>query len=75
MCGDDLELQYCDVDPISIIQMKNEDVIVDPLTKKRYHPGVCLAVHHFFNTNVSVWNGFWAMKKKGSHWERNFFGD
>ena len=55
-----------------MILMKDQDVIVDPLTKKRYHPGVSLAVHRFFKRDVSVWNGFWAMRKKGKEWEKIF---
>jgi predicted O-methyltransferase YrrM len=70
LCGDDLELQYSEVDEVTITQMKDQDVIVDPLTKKRYHPGVSLAVYHFFKTDVSAWNGFWAMKKSSDRWEK-----
>ena len=70
LCGDDLELQYNEVDQVTLTQMKNQDVIVDPLIKKRYHPGVCLAIYQFFKADVSVWNGFWAMKKNGGHWEK-----
>lgn len=70
LCGDDLELQYSEADHITITQMKNQDVIVDPLTKKRYHPGVSLAVYQFFKEDVSVWDGFWAMQKIGDHWEK-----
>jgi len=70
LCGDDLELQYNEVDRGNITLMKDQDVIVDPLTKKRYHPGVSLAVYRFFTGDVSVWNGFWAMRKIGEHWEK-----
>jgi len=72
LCGDDLQLQYKDVDHSSIIQMKNHDVVEDPLTQKRYHPGVTLAVHDYFKDDISVWEGFWAMRKKGDCWEKIF---
>lgn len=72
LCGDDLELQYGEVDHNLITPMKNHDVIVDPLTQKKYHPGVTLAVHEFFMEDVSAWEGFWAMQKRGECWEKIF---
>lgn len=40
LCGDDLELQYHEVDQITMNNFKYSDVITDPKTKERYHPGV-----------------------------------
>lgn len=64
LCGDDLELQYQEVDQAAINNFKYSDVITDPKTKKRYHPGVSMAVHDYFKIEVSTWEGLWAMQKK-----------
>ncbi|MEE9913625.1 MAG: class I SAM-dependent methyltransferase [Deltaproteobacteria bacterium] len=63
LCGDDLELQYRDVDQTTIHSCNHLDYITDPGTKIKYHPGVSLAVHDYFKTEVSAWDGFWAMQK------------
>jgi predicted O-methyltransferase YrrM len=63
ICGDDLELQYYEVDQITIRKFKDYDVIQDPFTKKRYHPGVSMAVYDFFKMEISSWEGLWAMQK------------
>ena len=65
LCGDDLELQAAMVD----IEFQNRnlefDFICDPKTNEWYHPGVTLAVaEHFGAEGVSVWEGFWAMRKR-----------
>ena len=64
LCGDDLELQYQEVDQTAMNGFKYSDVITDPKTKKRYHPGVSMAVYDYFKMEVSTWEGFWAMQKK-----------
>ena len=69
LCGDDLELQYKDVDAQFLNNFKTHDVITDPSTQKRYHPGVTLAVYEYFKTDVSVWEGFWAMQKTKTGWK------
>ena len=64
LCGDDLELQYQEVDQTAMNSFKHSDVITDPKTKKRYHPGVSMAVYDYFKMEVSTWEGLWAMQKK-----------
>lgn len=70
ICGDDLELQYSKIDIKKAQDLKSTfDTTIDPKTNKKYHPGVTVAVHDFFNQEVSVWEGFWAMQKKNSEWK------
>ena len=64
LCGDDLELQYQEVDQTAMNNFKYSDVTTDPKTKERYHPGVSMAVHDYFKMEVSTWEGLWAMQKK-----------
>lgn len=68
LCGDDLELQYDEVDPEFLKNNIHPDVIADPVSGRTYHPGVTLALHEFFAKKVSVWEGFWAMQKDGAGW-------
>ncbi|MHC4159414.1 MAG: class I SAM-dependent methyltransferase, partial [Planctomycetota bacterium] len=69
MCGDDLELQLYQLDVQYAKEHKQKDYVTDPKTGKEYHPGVSLAVGEFFG-EVSVWEGFWAMRKNMGHWEK-----
>ena len=48
---------------------KERNMMIDPLTQKEYHPGVCLAVHEFFGQRVSAQNGFWMMRKVNDSWQ------
>lgn len=66
ICGDDLELQFNEVDKSILMENKDNDTLRDPVFKKDYHPGVTLAVQEFFLQSVSVWKGFWAVRKIGS---------
>ena len=68
LCGDDLELQISEIDLEFAKKNKTKDYILDPRTKRLYHPGVTLAVGEIFN-KVSSWDGFWAMKKNVAEWE------
>lgn len=70
ICGDDLELQYFEIDKNNIENIKNTDLYFDNKNKKRYHPGVTLAVHTFFKKEVSAWEGLWAMQKKKNLWKK-----
>jgi hypothetical protein len=70
ICGDDLELQYFEINCSNIENIKSTDLSFDDKNNKRYHPGVTLAVHTFFNKEVSVWEGLWAMQKKNDSWEK-----
>jgi Flp pilus assembly protein TadD/predicted O-methyltransferase YrrM len=68
LCGDDLELQISQADQNHAELNKHKDYILDPRTKVNFHPGVSLAVGEIFGT-VSVWEGFWAMRKRGRGWK------
>lgn len=67
ICGDDLNLQFHEIDKDYAILKKEKDFIEDPLTKKNYHPGVTVAVYEEFG-DVSSWGGFWAMQKMNENW-------
>jgi len=69
LSGDDLELQYKDIDVKYAEDNKNSDMIHDPVTHREYHPGVTLAVKDFFGSDVSCYSGFWAMRKQGDGWQ------
>lgn len=69
ICGDDLELQLSQLDVEHAKKHTKMDYIIDPKTKIYYHPGVSLAVAEFFG-EVSVWKGFWAIRKKEKNWEK-----
>ncbi|MHC4572550.1 MAG: class I SAM-dependent methyltransferase [Planctomycetota bacterium] len=69
MCGDDLELQLYQLDVEYAKENMHRDYVTDPRTETKYHPGVSLAVGEFFG-EVSAWEGFWAMRKKGAHWQK-----
>ena len=58
MCGDDLELQYENIDIDFAQKNKEKDYIQDPKTGTFFHPGVCLAVYESFGT-VEEEQGFW----------------
>lgn len=70
ICGDDLELQYFEIDNSNIENIKNTDLSFDNKNKKRFHPGVTLAVHTFFKKEVSSWEGLWAMQRKNNSWKK-----
>lgn len=70
LCGDDLDLQADQIDKEFSEIHKERNIIIDPKTKKIFHPGVCLAVADFFKGPVSSYSGFWAMRSKGdAQWE------
>ncbi len=69
MCGDDLELQVSEINLENAKKNIDSDFIPDPKTNNWFHPGVTLAVGEFFG-EVSVWEGFWAMRKRGASWEK-----
>lgn len=70
LCGDDLDLQYEDLDEACMRSQLSIDYPRDPKSGQRYHPGVTLAVWEFFNSRVSCWDGLWAMRKTGLGWSR-----
>lgn len=69
VCGDDLELQLDQCDPAFIRTNKKTDFIIDPRSRKHFHPGVTLAVGEYFG-EVSSFSGFWAMRKTASGFEK-----
>ena len=68
ICGDDLNLQYDEIDKDNAKKNHDKDFICDPKTKRNFHPGVTLAVNEIFG-RVNSWGGFWAIQKKGSNWQ------
>lgn len=71
LCGDDLELQIFQIDRDSARKHSDadRDFVLDPRTNQWFHPGVSLAVAELFG-EVSVWEGFWAVRRRGSGWEK-----
>ncbi len=69
ICGDDLNLQWSQVDQANAKANHDRDFIKDPKTGRNFHPGVTLAVQEIFG-EVSMWGGFWAMQKKGDGWQK-----
>ncbi len=68
ICGDDLNMQYDEIDKDNAKKNHDKDFICDPKTKRNFHPGVTLAVNEIFG-QVNSWAGFWAIQKKGSNWQ------
>ena len=68
ICGDDLELNYDEIDTGFAAANKKTNYVKDPKTGIRYHPGVTLAVNECFGA-VSQFRGFWAMQKSGKKFE------
>lgn len=69
ICGDDLEVLPSELDLNNAKRNSEKDLIKDPKTKKCFHPGIALAIHDFFG-DVSMHNGFWAMKKTKDKWKK-----
>ena len=69
VCGDDLELQIADMDIEYARSNKHRDYIQDAVTRVWFHPGVSLAIGEYFG-DVSSWEGFWSMRKRGDCWEK-----
>jgi len=69
ICGDDLEICPDEIDVISAKKYYEEDAIVDPKTKKRFHPSIALSVLEVFGNDISMKNGFWAMRRVKDNWE------
>jgi predicted O-methyltransferase YrrM len=69
VCGDDLELQFHEVDEARNADdiKEKRDTILDPGRRVDYHPGVTRAVFEAFG-RVSAWEGFWCMRYSGGWW-------
>lgn len=70
LCGDDLELQPDDVNQSFALAHKEENYIVEPRTKQYFHPGVNVGIWETFGGRVSMWDGFWALRKTANGWEK-----
>lgn len=68
VCGDDLELQPHEVDGEYAAARKEDDCILDPKSKKWFHPGINVAIGEMFG-GVSAKEGFWAMRRSGNGWK------
>jgi predicted O-methyltransferase YrrM len=64
LCGDDLEMQFPQVDAAACRAAEHADFMVDPKTGGKYHPGVARAVHEVIGP-VTEKEGFWAMRRSG----------
>ena len=59
---DSIDIDYAETN-------KEINLVIDPKTKKEFHPGVCIAVYNFFKKPVSACNGFWGMRKTINGWQ------
>ncbi len=69
VCGDDLEILPSELDLENARKHQEEDFILDTKVKRHFHPGIALAIKEFFG-DVSMLNGFWAMRKNKKKWEK-----
>ena len=71
LCGDDLELQASQLDPseLALDVDSRRDYVTSRTLGTAYHPGVTRAVAEALG-EVSLWEGFWAMTKRGNDWEK-----
>lgn len=71
LCGDDLEVQLrdCPLDYTRAMAAEDRDYVPHPSSGAGYHPGVSLALWEAFG-EVSVWEGFWGMRRSGDAWAR-----
>jgi predicted O-methyltransferase YrrM len=69
ICGDDLERQSSEVsaDELSQAIAGGRDYVYSEASRSHYHPGVTAAVGREFDS-VGVWDGFWAVRKRGEKW-------
>ena len=70
IAGDDFDLTLDQIDKDYAMKHKEVNGVIDPKTRRLYHPGVCLAVSEFFGKDISSYCGFWAMRKKGTQWQK-----
>lgn len=70
ICGDDLNVQLNDCDKNFVIDNQNKDIIIDPISGRKIHPGVTLAVAETMGV-VSSYGGYWLMKRTGENsWDK-----
>ena len=68
LCGDDLESFHEQIDIKSAKTRLDEDFIIDPKTKNRFHPGITFGIQKFFGKRISMKDGFWTTKKTKNGW-------
>jgi len=70
VCGDDLDLQRTECSESGLQQgiALHTDYQLDEQTGTWYHPGVTAAVEELLGP-VSVWEGFWAMRRAADAWQ------
>lgn len=69
ICGDDLNIQMHQCDQGHMIANREKDTVIDPVLKRKYHPGVTQAVGEVFG-EVSEYGGFWLMERESiSKWQ------
>ena len=68
--GDDLELQFHEVDQQACRANKDRHYMKDSKTQESHHPGVTLAVHEFFGGPVSTVGGYFYMRKVNGEFAR-----
>jgi len=71
VCGDDLEVQRheCSEKTLRAGIAIDADYQLDDRTGLWYHPGVTAAVGELLGP-VSVWEGFWAIERRGDTWQQ-----
>jgi predicted O-methyltransferase YrrM/predicted nucleic acid-binding Zn-ribbon protein len=71
VCGDDLEVQRHDCSEKTLRDgiANDADYQLDDRTGQWYHPGVTAAVGELLGL-VSVWEGFWAIERRGDMWQQ-----
>jgi tetratricopeptide (TPR) repeat protein len=69
VCGDDLEVQLHEIDADFVLaNARNDGVMIPGSDDVLFHPGVTLGVGRFLGP-VSVYRGFWVMRKTGQGYE------
>lgn len=67
VCGDDLEATREEIDYHHAFARRERDMLRDPKSGKRFHPGITLALEETFG-QVAAKEGVWAMRKGGGKW-------
>lgn len=70
ICGDDLEINPAKVNLNNTKKYSEEDYIKDINTGEFFHPGITLGIIEFFGNDISMLNGFWAMRKLGNKYKK-----
>jgi predicted O-methyltransferase YrrM len=68
VCGDDLELQFEEVDQRHARKNCDRDFVTDPKTDCEFHPGVTVGVFDVFQRRIGSRDGFWLQRKSPNGW-------